>query len=213
MVPAMDTSGMTEIARGAEGSIYRTVFLGRKAVVKVRSPKGYRVPELDARIRGLRIRSEARLLREARRAGLRTPVVYWVDPADAAIVMEDVGGETVKRHLDEHPEDAPAVCRQIGRDLARLHNARLSHGDLTTSNMILTAGGSICYIDFSMGASLVETEDMGVDIRLLERAFSSAHPKLKDAYAELIKEYCAVKTDSQAVMDKVQEIKERGRYT
>ena len=39
----MDTDGMTEIAKGAEGSVYRTTFLGRSAIAKVRSPKGYRI--------------------------------------------------------------------------------------------------------------------------------------------------------------------------
>ena len=125
----------------------------------------------------------------------------------------DVGGETVKHHLDEHPEDASRICREIGRNIAMMHNAGIAHGDLNTSNMIIAGDGRICIIDFSMGASLVETEDMGVDIRLLERAFSSAHPKLGEAYKELIGSYCETKTCPDQVMDKVQEIKDRGRYT
>lgn len=208
----MDTEGLEEIARGAEGSVYRTEFLGRKAILKVRTPKGYRVPELDERIRSVRIRSEARLIRSARRAGIRTPVIYWADPPAGELVMEDMGGETVKRHLDEHPEDADRICREIGRDVALLHNARIAHGDLTTSNMLMTPDG-ICFIDFSMGVWPAEIEDMGVDIRLLERAFSSAHPGLEEAYRALLDSYCETKTDSRLVMDKVQEIKDRGRYT
>lgn len=209
----MDTDGMTEIAKGAEGSVYRTTFLGRSAIAKVRSPKGYRIPELDRKIRNQRIRSEARLVREARRAGIRTPVIYYADTETGTLVMEDVGGETVKHHLDEHPEDASRICREIGRNIAMMHNAGIAHGDLTTSNMIIAGDGRICIIDFSMGASLVETEDMGVDIRLLEKAFSSAHPKLGEAYKELIGSYCETKTCPDQVMDKVQEIKDRGRYT
>lgn len=207
----MQTS--TEIGRGAEATVYRTRFLGRDAVVKVRSVKGYRVPELDRRIRTVRIRAEARLLREARSAGLRTPAIYDTDLGEASITMEDVRGETVKHYLDEHPEGAVPVCRQIGTDIAHLHNARLTHGDLTTSNMILMKGGRICYLDFSMGNSLVELEDIGVDMRLLERAFNSAHPRLTAAYAELMKAYCAEKTNAPEVLSKVQEIKDRGRYT
>lgn len=203
----------TEIAKGAEGSVYRTTFLGRKAIMKVRSPKGYRIPELDKRIRSQRIRSEARLMREARSAGIKTPMVYFIDNVECSITMEEIQGDTVKKHLDEHPEDASRICKEIGRNIAMLHNARISHGDLTTSNMILDNDGNLCIIDFSMGASRVETEDMGVDIRLLERAFNSAHPDLKDAYADIISAYCEVKTKPQQVLNKVQEIKERGRYT
>ncbi len=203
----------TEIGRGAEATVYRSQFLGRDAVVKVRAVKGYRVPELDRRIRTARIRAEARLLREARTAGLRTPLIYDVDLGECSLTMEDIRGVTVKQYLDEHPEDAVRVCRQIGTDIARLHNARLSHGDLTTSNMILMDDGRICYIDFSMGNSLVELEDIGVDMRLLERAFNSAHPRITAAYAELMQAYCTEKTDAPAVLAKVQEIKDRGRYT
>lgn len=208
----MEFSG-EPIAEGAEGKVYRSSYLGRDTVVKVRTPKRYRVPELDRRIRSHRIRSEARLIREARSAGIRTPMIYDVDTVECSITMEAVRGTTVKEHLDKCPEDAEKICRMIGSTVARLHNARISHGDLTTSNMILTEDGRLCLIDFSMGASLVGVEDMGVDLRLLERAFTSAHPGLKDAFNMITEEYCRTKTDSEEVMKKVEEIKERGRYT
>lgn len=204
---------MTEIARGAEGSVYESTYLGKDAVIKVRAPKGYRVPELDRRIRSQRIRSEARLIREARSAGIRTPMIYDVDLTECRITMEKVGGVTVKSHLDEHPEEAEHICGLIGTNIARLHNSRICHGDLTTSNMLLTEDGQLCILDFSMGSAPVGVEGMGVDIRLLERGFNSAHPDIKDAYRFIIEAYCREKTDSEQVMTKVQEIKDRGRYT
>ena len=96
----------TPVASGAEGSVYETEFLGRAAVSKVRSPKAYRVPELDSALRSRRTRSEARLLREARRAGVRTPVVYLADPQEGVLVMERVEGPTVKAYLDANPAEA-----------------------------------------------------------------------------------------------------------
>ena len=209
----MDCGERTMVTSGAEGSVYRTSYLGRRAMVKIRSPKQYRIPELDRRIRSQRIRAEARLIREARSAGIRTPIIYDVDTKECSITMEEVDGITVKAYLDQHPEDAERVCRLIGTDIARLHNSKICHGDLTTSNMILTKDGRLCLIDFSMGASLIGVEDMGVDIRLLERAFYSAHPTIKNAFGDFIDAYCETKTDSKQVMDKVQEIKDRGRYT
>ncbi|MFA6805241.1 MAG: KEOPS complex kinase/ATPase Bud32 [Candidatus Methanomethylophilaceae archaeon] len=206
----MDTE---PIATGAEADIYVTEYLGRPAIAKVRSPKAYRHPELDRRIRSSRIRSEARLMKDAREVGVRTPFIYDIDIIDCAITMEYISGKKIKDLLDEEPEKAEIVCRMIGEALARLHNGGISHGDLTTSNMIMTPEGRICFIDFSMGSSKIETEEMGVDIRLLERAFSSAHPGLENAYKALIDEYCIQKKDSKAVMNKVQEIKDRGRYT
>lgn len=201
------------VASGAEAEIFETEFLGRPAMVKIRSPKAYRHPDLDHRIRSSRIKSEAKLMRDARNIGVRTPIIYDVDIQDCSITMERISGKKVKDLLDEEPQKADIVCRMIGEAVAELHNAGISHGDLTTSNMIVMEDGKLCMIDFSMGSSKIEIEDMGVDIRLLERAFSSAHPKLKDSYEMLIEEYCAKKTDSKIIMKKVQEIKDRGRYT
>ena len=62
----MDCGERTMVTSGAEGSVYRTSYLGRRAMVKIRSPKQYRIPELDRRIRSQRIRAEARLIREVR---------------------------------------------------------------------------------------------------------------------------------------------------
>ena len=64
-----------------------------------------------------------------------------------------------------------------------------------------------------MGTFPADDEAIGVDVRLLERAFSSAHPGMEKAYARLIEAYREEKKDSDKVMAKVQEIKERGRYT
>ncbi len=201
------------VASGAEAEIFETVFLGRPAVVKRRSPKAYRNPELDQRIRSSRIRNEARLIREARKAGVRTPVVYDIDVQGCSITMERIPGKKVKDVLDEDPDHSFEMCADIGAIIGDMHNAGICHGDLTTSNMIMTADERVCLIDFSMGASAADTEGMGVDIRLLERAFSSAHPGMDAQYSVLMDSYRARMKDSVAVMNKVQEIKDRGRYT
>src|SRR5580658_1783621 len=69
------------IARGAEASIRRVDWLGFAAILKDRDPKSYRPKALDERLRKERTRNEARLLADARRAGVRTPLVYDVDLA------------------------------------------------------------------------------------------------------------------------------------
>jgi len=201
------------MAKGAEADIFASLFLGREALVKVRGPKRYRAAELDSEIRSSRTRNEARLMREARKAGVRTPVVYDVDMKDFSITMEMVKGTLVKEKLDRDPDSAVRICRMIGASVACLHNSGICHGDLTTSNMILTENERICFIDLSMGKTKAELEDMGVDVHLLERAFTSAHPDLKEAFSELMKEYLSVKKEPKKLLEKIEEIKNRGRYT
>ena len=79
--------------------------------------------------------------------------------------------------------------------------------------MILTDDGDICLIDLSMGCTRAETEDIGVDLRLLERAFTSAHIELEPAYDAMMDTYYSIVPDAKAIRRKVEEIKNRGRYT
>lgn len=203
----------TGCAMGAEAVISETVFLGKDAVVKSRPSKTYRLPELDTHIRVSRTRNEARIMHEARNAGVRTPCIYDIDLKECSITMERIRGRVVKDVLDTDHDGAERICRMVGETVARLHSARICHGDLTTSNMILTEGGDICLIDLSMGCTRAETEDIGVDIRLLERAFTSTHVGLEDAFGSLMDSYYANIPDPKAVRRKVEEIRNRGRYT
>ena len=201
------------MAMGAEAVIEPTEFLGRAAVIKTRPPKGYRLPELDIHIRSTRTRSEARIMHEARSAGVRTPCIYDLDLKQCSITMERVDGSPVKEYLVSHQDEADDVCAEIGSTIARLHNAGICHGDLTTSNMVREPSGRICLIDMSMGKTRAELEDIGVDLRLLERAFSSAHVDLPEAFEKLMSSYYGNVPNPKAVMKKLEDIRNRGRYT
>ena len=202
-----------EIGRGAEATVTRTEFLGRDAVVKTRSVKGYRHPDLDSHLRASRTRTEVRVIREARDAGVRTPVIYDVDPSEGTITMEYVRGTSVKTILDEHPERAEEICAGLGEMIAKLHRNNISHGDLTTSNIILGDDGEMYLIDFSLGNTRVDLEDMGVDIHLMERAFTSAHSGIDDAFGHVIDSYRKNMPDAEKVLARVEDIKSRARYT
>jgi len=198
--------------QGAEATVSPTEFLGREALVKIRPEKSYRLPAIDAHIRNMRTRNEARIMRDARDAGVRTPCIYDIDLKECSITMEPIKGPSVKSVLDDHPEMADDICRKIGTAVARLHSAGICHGDLTTSNMILE-GGEICLIDFSMGIAKAELEDIGVDLRLLERAFSSAHVGLESSFEILMDTYYSNIDNAKQVKKKLNDIKNRARYT
>ena len=198
---------------GAEATVYRTNYLGREAVVKTRIPKGYRHPELDLRLRSSRTKHEAKVMIEARKAGVRTPVIYDIDVKKCDITMEFINGRKIKDILDSEPSKAKELCKKIGRTVARLHNAGISHGDLTTSNMILMPDGEICIFDLSLGTASAEIEDLGVDVHLLQRAFTSAHSCLEDELNVLMASYSKEMKDSKNVLKRVDDIRGRARYT
>ena len=201
------------IAVGAEAVVTFSEFLGRKAVKKTRVPKRYRHPELDGRIRSSRIKNEVRIMRSARSDTVRTPVVYDVDMSDFSIIMEFIDGVRVKEILDSNPYSYETVCSKIGEALADMHNRGIAHGDYTTSNLILMNDGMLCVIDFSLGCTNAGVEEMGVDLRLLHRAFSSAHSTVTGGYEKVMDAYVRNKTNADAVIKKTEEIQSRARYT
>ena len=198
---------------GAEARLDSSTWMGRDVVVKQRVVKGYRHPQLDRSIQSARIKNEARLILEARRAGIAVPVVYSIDIAGNRIVMEEIKGVRVKDALISLPDrDAVGVCERIGVIAAKLHANDIVHGDLTTSNMLLD-GDRIVVIDFSLGMKSSELEDKGVDMHLLEEAFHSAHHDRSELYEAIKRSYVASYPVGRAVLDKVKEIEKRGRYT
>ncbi|HYM40368.1 MAG TPA: KEOPS complex kinase/ATPase Bud32 [Thermoplasmata archaeon] len=201
------------LKRGAEAELRKTEFLGRVAVEKFRVPKAYRLVALDEELRRSRIRTEARLLSEARAAGVSVPVIYDVNLVDNKIVMEFIDGPTLKEVLDRGGDAAREAAKEIGRIAGRLHKAGVIHGDLTTSNMILR-DGRIVLIDFSLGGKGDTAEERGVDLHLLREALTSAHKNATLYYREVLSGYREILgAEARASIAKVKEIEERGRYT
>lgn len=198
--------------QGAEAIVTEDSFLGHRALVKSRPAKTYRLPELDEHIRSVRTKNEAKIMHDARAAGVRTPCIYDIDLSKSSIVMEFIEGKAVKDVLDQCPERADEICEKIGLVIAKMHSAGICHGDLTTSNMILE-NDEICLIDFSMGCTKAGLEDIGVDLRLLERAFSSAHVGLEPSFSKLMDTYYSNISNAKQVRKKLEDIKNRARYT
>jgi TP53 regulating kinase-like protein/N6-L-threonylcarbamoyladenine synthase/protein kinase Bud32 len=78
---------------------------------------------------------------------------------------------------------------------------------------MILEGDEVCLIDFSMGCANAELEDIGVDMRLLERAFSSAHVGLETSFDVLMETYYANIKNAKQVAKKLTDIKNRARYT
>ena len=205
----------TLIARGAEAELRIVEWMGRRALAKRRLPKAYRKAELDARLRQMRTKMEARLLREARLAGVPTPLVYDVDMAaeSCVLTMEFIEGEQVKCLLNSMPiSQARRMSKTIGENVGALHGGGIIHGDLTTSNM-LWAEGRMYFIDFGLGAMTDEVEARGVDLRVLKEAFGSTHSHLGGCFDVILKGYCEAFKGGKEAVERMEDIASRGRYT
>lgn len=204
------------IKKGAEASLFLEEWQGQKVVMKRRLPKKYRLPEIDRRIRSYRTIHESQLLHHAKQAGVPTPTIFLIDLANSNIIMEFVEGKQLKQILEQLPPDERRdLNRHIGRLIGQLHHDGIIHGDLTTSNMILTPSGKVVFVDFGLGEKTVELELKGVDLHLMKRAYQSTHFRLaKDCFRAVLEGYALVVGGDEAkrVLDKIREIEQRGRY-
>jgi TP53 regulating kinase-like protein len=204
------------IKKGAEANLLLEDWYGRKVIMKRRLPKAYRIAELDKAIRTQRTLHEPQLMHRAKEAGVSTPTIFMVDVADTNIIMEYVEGKQVKQVLNDFsPSKRLRLCRHIGILIGRLHNSGIIHGDLTTSNMILTPTGKVFFIDFGLGEFSTELEIRGVDLHLLKRALQSTHYRYaKECFEAVTEGYAKAvgKESAKDVLDKTREIERRGRY-
>lgn len=204
---------MDIIYRGAESIIYLDNFEDQKVLVKERIKKNYRIEQIDSKLRKQRTKEEIKLLTEARKCGVATPKILHADEANYKIIMEFIDGKRIKELLNNSDKKTiEKICFEIGRSIGKLHSAKIIHGDLTTSNMILK-DDKVYFIDFGLGEFSNRVEDFGVDLNLLYEALKSTHFKiLKTCWNNIIKGYKKEYKDAEKVLEKIEKIEKRARY-
>ncbi|KAG5503234.1 hypothetical protein GH5_04299 [Leishmania sp. Ghana 2012 LV757] len=240
------------IFQGAESKVYHCSFYGAPAVCKHRFAKRYRNPILDERLRSQRTRREARALERCVKKGIRAPRLLGADYINTFLVMSYEAGPTVKEALDidhaayvqQQPTPSPvtsALLQSIGVVVARLHNANIVHGDLTTSNFICACVGQpaaatasnadgtaalessapvlptaedIVVLDFGLISDKYSAEERAVDLYVLERAITSTHPYLSTFASDIILEGYRSATDpekGEEALRRLEAVRARGR--
>ena len=135
--------------------------------------------------------------------------------------MEEIeNSETARDHINNHlgnPEEKSeqilqVLAEKIGSCLADMHNVDCIHGDLTTSNILLKTGAeNIILIDFGLSFISALTEDKGVDLYVLERAFLSTHPNTEELFKIILESYRKKANKAEEVIKKLDEVRLRGR--
>lgn len=185
--------------RGAEA----VVLIEADKVIKTRIKKDYRIKELDERLRTERTRAEAKIMSEARRLGVPTPIIYDVGRFD--LIMEAIEGTPLKDVIDEEK------ARLAGVLVGKLHGGGIIHGDLTTSNM-LVKGDRIYLIDFGLAFYDELLESRGVDVHVFYQTLISSHKEHERLMAAFAEGYRSSFRGADDVLERVREIEYRGRY-
>ena len=164
------------IYKGAEANLFYGKWFGREVIFKHRIPKKYRIEELDKKIRTLRTLNEARALIKVKEYGINTPQVYEIDIDNSIIIMKYIDGIKLKNLLKSlNNEQIKEIFSKLGRIIAILHINGHIHGDITTSNVIITPDKELFLIDFGLHEYSDSIEDKSVDLHLLKRVLTSSH--------------------------------------
>lgn len=190
---------MEIIASGAEAVISRE----GNTIIKTRIHKRYRRKEIDENLRRERTRTEAKLISEARRCGVPTPIIR--DVTDFEIKMEYIEGTVLKNIIN------PKLSEHAGELVGRLHSCGIVHGDLTTSNIMLREG-KLFLIDFGLAFIDKSLEARGVDVHVLFQTFESTHEQHEELIQAFKRGYSRTFLGADEVIKRVGEIESRGRY-
>jgi Kae1-associated kinase Bud32 len=192
------------IAQGAEALLVRK----GNVLFKDRIKKGYRHPKIDSILRKRRTRSEARIIS---RADMIIDVPKIRKVKETEIEMDFISGKRLSEHLDKMNEKkALALCKIIGKNIALLHDKDIIHGDLTTSNMVFSAG-KVYFIDFGLAFHSSRIEDKAVDLHLLRQAFESKHfLRWQKCFNAVLSGY--KNKDKERILKQLSKVEMRGRY-
>ncbi len=206
----MDIERTELITRGAEAEVWKGRWRDRDIILKKRVKKGYRHPELDQNIREMRVRKEGRLIHKAREVGVPVPIIYDLDIEKTQLVIQYFQG---KRVMDCIEEGIEVDLERIGKYIGKLHDAKISHGDLTTSNILYDdEKDDYCFIDFSLGEKESSDEYLGVDLHLLREALVSVHDEPLDLFEKALTGHAKTCDEHEKIKNWVDKLKARGRY-
>lgn len=193
------------IAQGAEARL----FLKDGTIIKKRFSKGYRIKEIDERLRKSRTRREAKILEKLSAMDFPSPKLIDNDKKEN-LEMEHIKGKLVKDILEK--SDYIRLSKEIGEKIAILHNNTIIHGDLTTSNMMLK-DNEVFFIDFGLSFFSHKAEDKAVDLHLLKEALESKHYKIWEKCNEAaLESYEKHAKNGKETIARLKAVEKRGRY-
>jgi Kae1-associated kinase Bud32 len=189
---------MKKLGEGAEAKIFETVVFGKRAVIKVRQEKKYRIGALDMALRISRTRREARLMRKAHAVGVGVPRIIAL--GRFSIYMERLGGKLLKDRSIRK-----SGYERVGALLADLHNAGIVHGDFTPANVMVDER-KFNIIDFGLAEESNSPEERAIDLLLMKRSIP------KDCYGKFKAGYAKRAARPGETLGRLSEVEKRGRY-
>ncbi len=214
-----------KLHEGAEAIVTEGFWLGKPAIKKFRRVRKWRHPELDYRLTKSRLIAESRTLLKLQHFAFPCPSIYHLNLKKGIMYMEKIKGITLVQTLQSQipKNDSDLIFTKLGKILRELHLCGITHGDLTTTNIIIS-GDEVILIDFGLSQSTFEVESFGLDFHVLYECLQATHPNYPEAMQKIIESYLNFNQEfrneseggiippSKDVISRFEQIKSRVRY-
>jgi Kae1-associated kinase Bud32 len=204
--------------QGAEATVTAGSWMGKSAVLKMRKPRGYRTPHLDRKLTRQRLTVEARALGRLQYHNLSAPSIIDLDLEQGWILMSKIEGVTLFDYLNNKNNLISEKIKLFGATIRELHEIGISHGDLTTHNVLIDNGGNLSLIDFGLAKILPELEHLGLDLQVLNECLTASHSEYENAVEDMVEGYLSADSEKEdtisapEVISRFNEIRGRVRY-
>jgi len=175
---------------GAEATVTAGSWLGKAAVLKMRRPRGYRHPDLDRSLTRQRLSVEARVLARLQSSEFPSPALFDLDLEEGWMLLSRIDGRPLYDALNDTSVDDDSMVN-VGALIRRLHEMDISHGDMTTHNILADAAGSLSLIDFGLARISPELEHLGLDLQVLNECLTASHSEHEGAVQYMVDGYLA----------------------
>ena len=177
---------------GAEAEVWTGLWMGRSAVSKQRRSRQWRHPNLDKRLGTRRMVSEAKILMRLHNAGIEVPQVWDLDITGGRLIIQRVSGIPLIEILNDSNTSAEFITkalRSTGSAIRVLHRQAVTHGDLSSNNILIDEQGNAILIDFGLAAIDYEVERFGIDLHVIDEILGASHPNHNGAIDLVLSAY------------------------
>lgn len=177
---------------GAEAEVWSGTWMGRPAIKKIRRNRAWRHPDIERRLGYRRMLSEVRILIRIHNTGMPVPAVWDVDLDNGRIIMQKMQGKPlieVLRDADSNSDFIKTALENSGKAVRMLHRMAITHGDLSTNNILIDQDANAYLIDFGLSAVEYEVERFGIDLHVMDEILGASHPSILNGIENFIHGY------------------------
>ena len=146
-------------------------------------------------------------------SGCSVPIIYDFNPRGPVTTLGMIPGITLAEFLRSNSRELNiSLMRDLGKFVGLFHLKGVSHGDLTTANIMVGVKNMPYFIDCSFGKSDSTLNDMASDIFLFRESLRSLHSDTGELFSAFSLSYSKINGNHDKIFEEVEKIESRRRY-